>query len=129
MSFPLLKKLSLFNVAISEQVFHRLLSVCHALESLFIQGVQPKGCLRVSSPTLRSIGTYDSDNNIAEMVIDDAPCLERILLSFSPQKGYLTIRVIRAPKLNILGPYSMRQIFQVAATTSIWHSYIKIIVF
>jgi hypothetical protein len=35
-SFPLLNKLSLFNVAISEQVFHKKLSVCHALESLSI---------------------------------------------------------------------------------------------
>jgi hypothetical protein len=87
------------------------------------------GCLRVISPTLRSIATHDSENYMPKMVIDDAPCLERRLLPFYPQKGSLTVQVVRAPKLNILGPYSMRQIFQVAAKTSIPHSYTHIIVF
>jgi hypothetical protein len=37
-----------------------------------------------------------------ELVIEDAPCLER-LLPIRSHDGPLTIRVIRAPKLEILG--------------------------
>ncbi|XP_047057016.1 putative F-box/LRR-repeat protein At3g49150 [Lolium rigidum] len=109
MNFPLLKKLSLFNVSISEEVFHLLISSCHALESLFIKGVKSTGRLRVSSSTLRSIGAFSSIHKIEELVIEDAPCLERILLPYHLDR--LTIRVVRAPKLEILGPYSLVQIF------------------
>uniref|UniRef100_A0ACD5V9T0 Uncharacterized protein n=1 Tax=Avena sativa TaxID=4498 RepID=A0ACD5V9T0_AVESA len=109
MNFPLLKKLSLFYVSISEEVFHELLSGCHTLESLFIKGVQSTGCLRVSSRTLKSIGTYDRSN---KLVIEDTPCLERILLPSSHQEVCQTIWVIRAPKLKILGPCSPIQIYQ-----------------
>uniref|UniRef100_A0ACD6ATU6 Uncharacterized protein n=1 Tax=Avena sativa TaxID=4498 RepID=A0ACD6ATU6_AVESA len=109
MNFPLLKKLSLFYVSISEEVFHELLSGCHTLESLFIKGVQFTGCLRVSSRTLKSIGTHDGSN---KLVIEDTPCLERILLPSSHQEVCQTIWVIRAPKLKILGPCSPIQIYQ-----------------
>jgi hypothetical protein len=128
MNFPLLKKLSLFYVFISVEVFHGLLSGCHALESLIMKGVQSTGCLRVSSPTLRSIGTHGSSYNIAEFFIEDAPCLERILLP-SHGEARVTFRVIRAPKLKILGPYSPIRIFQVATATSFRYSYIQIIIF
>jgi hypothetical protein len=36
------------------------------------------------------------------LVIEDTPCLER-LIPFNPHTGPVTIRVIRAPKLKILG--------------------------
>ncbi|XP_047078810.1 FBD-associated F-box protein At5g60610-like [Lolium rigidum] len=110
MNFPLLTKLSLFSVSISEEVFYLLISSCHALESLFIHGVKSTGCLRLSSPTLRSIGASSSPHKMEELVIEDAPCLERILLPYHLDR--LTIRVVRAPKLEILGPYSLIQIFQ-----------------
>jgi hypothetical protein len=127
MNFPLLKNLSLFNVSISEEVFYLLISSCHALEGLFIKGVKSTGCLRVSSPTLRSIGASSSPHKMEELVIEDAPCLERILLPYHLDR--LTIRVVRAPKLEILGPYSLIQIFQVADATNIPHSYIQIFSF
>ena len=56
------------------------------------------------------------------MVIEDAPCLER-LLPLCPNDGVAAIRVIAAPKLEIMGPLSDgisqlhlgTTIFQVAA--------------
>ncbi|CAM0947442.1 unnamed protein product [Alopecurus aequalis] len=104
MNFPVLKQLSLMSVLISGDVFHGLLSVCHALESLYMSQVSTAGCLRISSPTIKSIGFWESSGEIAELVIKDAPCLERLLLPYC-QEARVTIRVIRAPKLEILGPY------------------------
>lgn len=64
------------------------------------------GCLRVSSPNLRSIGFRDSTIQKTELVIEDAPRLVRLLIV--PYRfldnDCVTIRVIRAPKLEILGP-------------------------
>uniref|UniRef100_A0ACD5TBY2 Uncharacterized protein n=1 Tax=Avena sativa TaxID=4498 RepID=A0ACD5TBY2_AVESA len=78
MSFSVLKQLSLISVSISGYVFHGLLSGCHALESICMSNVSATDCLRVSSPSLRSIGFHD---------------------------GCVAIRLIRAPKLEILGPF------------------------
>ncbi|KAM3296439.1 hypothetical protein ACQJBY_038658 [Aegilops geniculata] len=75
MNFPLLKQLSLVDVTISGEVFHRLLSGCHALESFYMSEVRGKGCLRVSSRTLRSIGVRNAFKEKLELVIEDAPCL------------------------------------------------------
>uniref|UniRef100_A0ACD5TBZ0 Uncharacterized protein n=2 Tax=Avena sativa TaxID=4498 RepID=A0ACD5TBZ0_AVESA len=47
-----------------------------------------------------------------KLVIEDTPCLERILLPSSHQEVCQTIWVIRAPKLKILGPCSPIQIYQ-----------------
>ncbi|CAM0947452.1 unnamed protein product [Alopecurus aequalis] len=57
-------------------VFHGLLSGCHALESLYMVEVRSAGGLRVSSPTFRSIGLR---TRRAYLIIEDAPCLERLL--------------------------------------------------
>jgi hypothetical protein len=141
MSLPLLKQLTLHDVSIPGDVFHGFLSRCHALESLFIWKVHSAGGLRVTAPALRSIALkvtqFFRDSCFigrAELVIEDAPCLERVLL---PQcQAYhdcLTIQVIRAPKLKILGMFeadsSELKIFKVAATSSIPYSDIRIIFF
>nr|XP_020146840.2 F-box/LRR-repeat protein At3g03360-like [Aegilops tauschii subsp. strangulata] len=106
MNFPLLKELSLRYVSIRGDVFHGLLSGCHALESLYMLQVQAAGCLRVSSPTIRSIGFRDNSGEKAELVIEDAPRLERLLLPYCHRDDCVTIQVISAPKLVILGPLS-----------------------
>ncbi|KAF7111548.1 hypothetical protein CFC21_111548 [Triticum aestivum] len=65
--------------------------------------------LRISSQTLRSIGfsaPYTQGPSLFhELVIEDAPCLER-LLPLSPDYGPTIVRVIRAPKLQVLGVLS-----------------------
>uniref|UniRef100_M8BQ72 F-box/LRR-repeat protein 15/At3g58940/PEG3-like LRR domain-containing protein n=1 Tax=Aegilops tauschii TaxID=37682 RepID=M8BQ72_AEGTA len=104
MNLPRLKQLSLMFVSISGDVFHSLLSACRALESLYMAEIRATGCLRVSTPTLRSIGFRNSDDE-AELVIEDAPHLVRVLLPYIHHSDdCATIRVIRAPRLEALGP-------------------------
>jgi hypothetical protein len=101
--FPFLKQLTLRFVSISEDVFLGMLSSCHALESLYICKFYDVGCLRVSSPSLRSLGIgrlYLEKEE--ELIIEDTPFLERLLLCSREVKG--VIRIIRAPKLEIFGP-------------------------
>ncbi|KAK1614329.1 hypothetical protein QYE76_019846 [Lolium multiflorum] len=107
MSFPVLTQLSLIYVSIHEDVFHGLISSCHALESLYLSGVcATTGRLRVTSPTVRSIAFHHWPSaKAAQLVIEDAPHLVRLLIPYDPQDGCVTIRVIRAPKLEILGPF------------------------
>ncbi|VAI54296.1 unnamed protein product [Triticum turgidum subsp. durum] len=105
-SFPLLKQLTLVYVSISADGFHTLLSSCHALESLCMSQVRAAGCLRVSSPTLKSIGFRDNHSEETELVIEDAPRLVRLLLPYCYLDDCVTIRVIWAPKLEIMGPFA-----------------------
>ncbi|KAE8767056.1 F-box/LRR-repeat protein [Hordeum vulgare] len=109
MNFPLLKELVLHCVSFSGDAFQSLLSGCHALQSLYMLQVHVagSGCLRVSSPTLRSIGFRKSSGGKAELVIHDAPRLQRLLLPYCHLNDCVTIRVIGAPELEILGPFSL----------------------
>ena len=103
LSFSSLKQLNLWRVPISEDVFHHVISSCHVLESLDLESIGDVGCFLISSPTLRSVGLCDCFSGKGELVIEDAPHLERLLLP-CPRDGCSdTIRVIRAPKLKILG--------------------------
>uniref|UniRef100_A0ACD6AS63 Uncharacterized protein n=1 Tax=Avena sativa TaxID=4498 RepID=A0ACD6AS63_AVESA len=106
MNFAVLKQLSLISVSVSGEVIHGLLASCHALQSLYMSEVGAKGCLRIISPTLRSIGFRDGSIGITELVIEDAPHLVKLLIPYScRQYDCVTIRVISAPKLEILGPF------------------------
>ncbi|XP_044959855.1 putative FBD-associated F-box protein At3g50710 [Hordeum vulgare subsp. vulgare] len=101
--FDLLQHLSLVSVSISVDVFHGLLSACRALKSLQMSEILDARCLRVRSPTLMSISFRDTRGKV-ELVIEDAPCLVRLLIPFDRRDDCGTIRVICAPKLEILGP-------------------------
>ncbi|CAM0958311.1 unnamed protein product [Alopecurus aequalis] len=103
--FPLLKQLNLWHVSISEDVFHGVLSCCHVLESLDLLAIGDVGCFHISSPTLRSVRLCSCLSRKGELVIEDSPRLDRLLLS-CPREGRETIRVSGAPKLEILGPLS-----------------------
>ncbi|XP_047044808.1 putative F-box/FBD/LRR-repeat protein At5g44950 [Lolium rigidum] len=100
-SFPHLKELSLSSVAMREETLHSVLSGCPVLESLLIDNCTGLRRLVINSQTLRSIAVCD--DGMDEIVIEDAPRLERLIrsLQFEPTP---IIRVIRAPKLEILGP-------------------------
>lgn len=83
-----------------------MISGCLVLESLLLWEVRAVGeCrrLRISSQSIRSIGFRD-DRLLGkeELVIEDAPRVERLLILY-PGTGE-TARIIRAPKLEILGP-------------------------
>ncbi|KQJ86324.1 hypothetical protein BRADI_4g04691v3 [Brachypodium distachyon] len=84
-NFPLLKLLILYEVIISEDSLHNLLSECTTLESLSLHFVN-FGRICISSLTIRSIIFNASWDTSQELVIENAPCLERL-----------------APKLQILG--------------------------
>uniref|UniRef100_A0ACD5TY16 Uncharacterized protein n=1 Tax=Avena sativa TaxID=4498 RepID=A0ACD5TY16_AVESA len=106
LSFSLLKQLSLCRVSITEDVFSRVLSCCHVLESLSLESIGDFCSFSISSPTLRSMRLCSYFSSKGELVIVDAPRLERLLLPCSGSDGETLVRVIRAPKLEILGPLS-----------------------
>ncbi|KAJ1288274.1 hypothetical protein BS78_02G078200 [Paspalum vaginatum] len=124
LNFPRLKQLTLRGVIMSEDALHSMLSGCPVLESLFLNGIVGVGCLRISSPTIRSIGFRVRFNRyivqnptlLQELVIENAPSLQRLLhydrefapslqrlLHYDGEIGLVTIRVMQAPILEILG--------------------------
>ncbi|XP_002459768.2 LOW QUALITY PROTEIN: FBD-associated F-box protein At5g60610 [Sorghum bicolor] len=117
LKFPCLKlkQLSLCCVLVSQEALHSLLSCCPVLESLSLDKNVGVGCLRINSPTLRSIGIRDycygrvveNPIKLRDLIIEYAPCLERLLPLYRGDPwgvdGLITIRVVRAPKLEILG--------------------------
>ncbi|KAG0517044.1 hypothetical protein BDA96_09G054300 [Sorghum bicolor] len=100
---PLLTQLSLVNVVISASYLHALLAACPALQSLLLRcdGDLPR--VQIASPRLKSVGVHSGWtklNKVRQLVIKDAPCLERLLL-FGGNK--MDVLVISAPRLHILG--------------------------
>ncbi|CAM0871284.1 unnamed protein product [Alopecurus aequalis] len=86
-----------------------MLSGCSALESLELIDNSGIGCLCISSQTLKSLGFSADWRNkgvsLQELVIGDAPCIER-LVALDPNYGRMTIRIVSAPKLKIFGMFS-----------------------
>lgn len=105
LNFPILKHLTLRHVNISVDAFHGVLSACHVLETLSLLENVYNGSLHISSRNLRSICFSNCFMGKNELVIEDTPHLERLLC---PCLDGETIRVNRAPKLEILGPLSPR---------------------
>nr|XP_045088194.1 FBD-associated F-box protein At3g52670-like [Aegilops tauschii subsp. strangulata] len=109
LKLPCLKQLTLERVTISQVVLRSMLSGCPALESLELKENWGIGRLCISSQTLKSLG-FCADKRIGgiilqELVIKDAPCLER-LLQLDAKGCRASIRIICAPKLKILGMLS-----------------------
>nr|CAB3455524.1 unnamed protein product [Digitaria exilis] len=103
--FPVLERLSLSHVTISEASLHALLAGCHALRSLLLVLNNGFSSVRIVSSCLRSIGVHprSRDKMFQHLVIEDAPCLERLLLFGIVIGVPLDISVISAPKLSVLG--------------------------
>ncbi|CAL5077807.1 unnamed protein product [Urochloa decumbens] len=121
--WPVLKKLTLPSVTVSENSLQALLAGCSVLESLLLQDTRGLSRLRIVSPSLRSIGVNPGWRRIEDyrplllqqIVIEDAPSLERLL--FLGERG-IEISVISAPRLNILGELRNKQhVLQSGATT------------
>ena len=104
--FPKLKKLWFEGVIVSESSLHNMLAGCLALECLLISHSDGFRCVRINSISLRSIGcqfdAYPHPGVIpfVELVIENAPCLERLLQLGSSR---LQTSLISAPKLETLG--------------------------
>ncbi|CAO2164635.1 unnamed protein product, partial [Urochloa humidicola] len=103
---PLLNQLSLLDVRISETSLYAFLDGCPALHSLLLTSL--RGCSRVQivSPNLRSIGLRHGRTNIdlQELVIKDAPCLERLICYENYRDKQTIVSVILAPKLHVFAP-------------------------
>ena len=93
-----------FDVTISEVDILCLLVGCTALESFLLEGIHSFRSIRVVSPNLRDLGVsgmsmFDPSPKVfQELVIEDAPCLERLVVfGLVAQRA---IRVLSAPKLT-----------------------------
>jgi hypothetical protein len=98
---PLLKKLALVVVDLSEASLHSIIhSSCPALERLLLVfGEEIRiHCLQIKSPHLVSIGICFKGH---ELIIEDAPSLQRLLLDYCYAPSQIT--VVSAPKLETLG--------------------------
>ncbi|CAL5091925.1 unnamed protein product [Urochloa decumbens] len=99
-TMPLLKRLTLHHVRISE-----LLAGSSVLESLLLLNNQGPTRVKIASPSLRSIGVGSSlkegDLRLQELVVEDAPCLERLL--FVECVIVIDISIVSAPRLSVLG--------------------------
>ncbi|XP_047043716.1 putative F-box/LRR-repeat protein At5g02700 [Lolium rigidum] len=105
LNFPCLKQLELFGVNITEDGLHSMLSGCIALESLDLRHAFGIAGLCISSQTLRSLcfSAHSKKGVTSQLVIKDAPSLERLLLlPPSLDNVRVIIRMIRTPKLEIL---------------------------
>ncbi|XP_044443046.1 putative F-box/FBD/LRR-repeat protein At4g00315 isoform X3 [Triticum aestivum] len=101
-NFPHLKTLVLGFLYVDEDTLHSILSGCPVLEDLLLDSCSGFSRLVINSPTLRSIGVCNDQYGDSEIVIENAPCLERFVRSDSFRTTPV-IWVIRAPKLEILG--------------------------
>ena len=108
---PQLKQLDLFDVVISKKAMEHLLRSCTALEYLWLEQIHGFISLHIASTNLRWIYVSCWPRNkillgkrladlFHDMVIENAPSLERLLVS--DLEGPTKIRVIDAPKLTAL---------------------------
>ncbi|CAL5066041.1 unnamed protein product [Urochloa decumbens] len=103
--FSQLNQLGLKEVTISEGALHGLISRCPVLEFLLLSDCTGICRARINSSSLRGIGVravcyQDAGLRLSELIIEDAPCLER--LHYAEYFG-ITVSVIAAPKLQALG--------------------------
>uniref|UniRef100_A0ACD5TAN7 Uncharacterized protein n=1 Tax=Avena sativa TaxID=4498 RepID=A0ACD5TAN7_AVESA len=105
-----------------------MLSGCTALESLDLRSTSGIVGLCIISQTLRSLcfSTGCKNGVIMQLVIKDAPSLERLLLVPPlPKSGPVIIRVIQAPKLEILSLQS-RGILKLQFGTTVFQKMIAV---
>lgn len=99
LQFPLLRKLALVEVKISEGSLQSIItSGCPALESLLLRTSFDIRGVRINSPILKSIGIH---SRFVELIIQDAPSLERLLYLRMDMR--MRVSVISAPRLETLG--------------------------
>lgn len=103
--FPMLKKLALEHVSISEGSLHYLIARCPILEYLLLVHSYGFRRLCINSASLIGIGVCHQQDyaltTLEEIIVQDAPCLERFL--YLETDMVLRVSVVAAPKLAILG--------------------------
>uniref|UniRef100_J3L8I5 F-box domain-containing protein n=1 Tax=Oryza brachyantha TaxID=4533 RepID=J3L8I5_ORYBR len=101
--FPNLQELTLLDISNSEATLHAIVSACPAIRSLLLCDNDAFRHVQVRSGTLVSLGLCSRSSQLEELVIEDTPNLERLLMFRSPRKLPRVVRVISAPKLEVLG--------------------------
>ncbi|CAL5089873.1 unnamed protein product [Urochloa decumbens] len=99
-AFPKLRELTLYKLTISERSLGAMISACTDLRSLFLRDSIGFRRVFVSSPTLVRFGIVNP--MMEELVIVNAPSMEKLLL-FDTYGGPRDVRVMFAPKLEVLG--------------------------
>ncbi|CAM0882871.1 unnamed protein product [Alopecurus aequalis] len=112
-SLARLTKIELFDVKTSEDSLNSLLSQCTALEHLTIKSIGKLDSLHVRS---RSLKVLNSSGDVEDLIIDDAPNLERVLGRFMNQRE-VSIKVVNAPKLEFLGCLGMSNKIEIGDTS------------
>uniref|UniRef100_A0ACD5XLU3 Uncharacterized protein n=1 Tax=Avena sativa TaxID=4498 RepID=A0ACD5XLU3_AVESA len=111
LQFPLLKHLGLALVVVSEPSLNGLIAGCPALECLLIDRCVGVNRIRINSLSLVSLGARVSGLPASpsdpllhgELVIENAPCLQRLLLLNAGTCLHVTVFALAAPKLETLG--------------------------
>lgn len=97
--------LALQSVSISEGSLHILIAGCPGLECMLLDRSYGFRCVRINSAGLRYTGVRICHAHgmvsLLEVIIQDAPCLEKFLY-LEGCKG-LRVSVIAAPKLQTVG--------------------------
>ena len=96
------------TVSISEDSLHSIIAASPVLECLLLRKSFGFHCVRINPGSLTSIGVSARYNRtmtyLEEFIVEDAPCLKRILYLRSPRTGTgLRVSVISAPNLETLG--------------------------
>ncbi|XP_014757729.2 putative FBD-associated F-box protein At3g50710, partial [Brachypodium distachyon] len=107
LQFPQLKQLGFKDIIIMEDSLHHMIAACPDLECLMIERSLGFACVRINSLSLRSIGVstdhpHPHELQFVELVIDNAPCLKRLLHLEMCYHLDMHITVISAPKLETL---------------------------
>jgi hypothetical protein len=104
--FPNLTELTLHDLTNSEATAHGMISACPQIRSLILRGNNRFRRLRISSPTLVSLGLSVGEDveqpPMEELTILDAPSMERLLI-FDTDGGPMNISIVGAPNLRVLG--------------------------
>ncbi|CAL5089871.1 unnamed protein product [Urochloa decumbens] len=99
-AFPKLRELTLYELTISESTLGAMISACPDLRSMFLRDSVGLDRVCVNSPTLVRLGIVSP--SMEELVVVNAPSMEKLLL-FDKYGGPRNVRVMFAPKLEVLG--------------------------
>lgn len=99
-ALPNLRELGISHCIIENEDLEALFAHCPKLEVFSLaMGYNSPSRLRVVSSSLKVVADWMSD--LDEVVIEDAPCLERLI--FKAMFGRTPIKIVRAPSLKVLG--------------------------
>ncbi|XP_047080961.1 F-box/FBD/LRR-repeat protein At1g13570-like [Lolium rigidum] len=99
-NLPNLQELGLFHTIIADRDIDALLARCRKLKILsFAMSYNSDSRLRVRSRSLSAVVEWRC--SLEEIVVDDAPCLERLL--FDSIGDRRLVKIVQAPRLEVLG--------------------------